>query len=229
MTKKNRMYHEAKTWSPFMGCGHDCIYCTPSFKQQAKRQKHRCEKCYHFTPHYHPERLNKIPNKEIIFVCGNSDLSFCRPDFMREIIDSIRKRNRRSPAQTYYFQSKRPEYFKPFLNDLPSNAIVLTTLETNRDEGYRAISQAPLPSDRYAQFRDLDFPRKIVTIEPILDFDMKIFVDWIRTINPECVYIGYNSRPKQVQLPEPDPAKLNAFIQKLKKYNIVIKEKDLRK
>lgn len=229
MIKKGRMYEKTQSWNPFKGCRFDCIYCEPSFKRQAKRQKHNCMNCYHFRPHYHPERLNKIPNKETIFVCGNSDLSFCRPGFTREIIESIRKRNRRTPDQTYYFQSKRPEYFRPFLNDLPSNAIILTTMETNRDEGYRDISQAPLPSQRFAQFKNLNYPRKVVTIEPVLDFDLEIFVAWIKTINPEYVYIGYNSRPKQVQLPEPDPAKLKAFIQQLKKYNIEIKEKDLRK
>ena len=38
----------------------------------------------------------------------------------------------------------KPVYFERFLADLPDNVILLTTLETNRDDGYAAISKAPL-------------------------------------------------------------------------------------
>jgi hypothetical protein len=96
------------------------------------------------------------------------------------------------------------------------------------DEGYRQISKAPLPSVRYEQFRALDYPRKVVTIEPVLDFDLEIFADWIKSINPEYVWIGYNSRPKQVKMPEPNKKKLSAFISELGKNNMTVKGKDLR-
>lgn len=225
---KNRMYDKVKTWNPFKGCLFDCSYCKPSFQLQAKRQKNNCTDCYKYVPHYHPERLEKIPSAETIFVCGNSDLSFCRPDFTRQIIEAVKKHNQRRPDKTYYFQSKRPEYFQPFLSGLPDNTIILTTLETNRDDGYRQISKAPLPSVRYEQFKALDYPRKVVTIEPVLDFDLEIFADWIKSINPEYVWIGYNSRPKQVRMPEPNKKKLSAFISELGKNNMTVKGKDLR-
>ncbi len=225
---KNRMYDKTKTWNPFKGCLFDCVYCQPSFKQQAKRQKHNCTDCYNYVPHYHPGRLNKIPVAPTIFVCGNSDLSFCRPDYMLEIIEAIKKHNKRKPGKTYFFQSKRPEYFKPFLSDLPTNAIILTTLETNRDKGYHQISKAPIPTVRYNQFENLDYPRKVVTIEPVLDFDLDVFVDWLKIINPEYVWLGYNSWPKQVQMPEPDEEKMVKLIIELKENNIPIKAKDLR-
>jgi hypothetical protein len=226
MTK--RMYDETKTWNPFKGCRFDCVYCEPSFKRQAKRQKHNCTDCYNYVPHYHPERLSNIPPLRTIFVCGNSDLSFCRERFMFQIIKAINKRNKRHPEKTYFFQSKRPGYFAPFLSDLPTNAIILTTLETNRDKGYRQISKAPVPTVRYKQLLSLDYPRKVVTIEPVLDFDLEVFVDWIKSINPEYVWLGYNSRPKQVQMPEPDEEKMVRFIIELKKNNIHIKFKELR-
>jgi len=136
------MYHEVKTWNPFKGCLFDCSYCRPSFQAQAKRQLHNCMDCYNYVPHEHPERLNKIPSAEIIFTCGNSDISFCSPDFTRQIIESIK----RHPQKTFYLQSKRPAYFEQFLSDLPANVIILTTLETNRDNGYREVSKAPAPS-----------------------------------------------------------------------------------
>jgi len=172
--------------------------------------------------------LSKIPNARTIFVCGNSDLSFCQPHYLYKIIKAIKSHNQRHLGKTYFFQSKRPEYFKPFLSELPANAIILTTLETNRDKGYRQISKAPLPTVRYDQFRSLDYPRKVVTIEPVLDFDLDVFVDWIKSVNPEYVWLGYNSRPKQVQMPEPDEEKMVKFIIELRKNNIPIKAKELR-
>ncbi len=40
----------------------------------------------------------------------------------------------------------------------------------------------------------------MVVIEPLLDFDLE-FVDWIRRIQPELVYIGYDNYNHR--LPEP--------------------------
>jgi hypothetical protein len=225
---KNRMYDEATTWNPFKGCLFDCSYCRPSFQRQAKRQKHNCIDCYNYVPHYHPERLNKIPSAKTVFVCGNSDLSFCKPDFLLQIIRSIKRHNQRRPDKTYYFQSKRPECFKPILDKLPSNAIILATLETNRDARYSDVSKAPVPSKRYQQLLELDYPRKVVTIEPILDFDIGIFVDWLQKLKPEYVYLGFNSYPGQVSLPEPSESKTALLIAELITNGITVKGKDLR-
>ncbi|MDA3790921.1 MAG: hypothetical protein PF503_20800 [Desulfobacula sp.] len=223
-----RMYAEAKTWNPFKGCDFNCSYCKPTFMAQAKRQKHRCIDCYNYTPHYHPERLVKIPSKKIVFVCGNGDISFCDPDYTHRIIHSIVNHNQRCPDKTYYFQSKKPEYFKQFIPCLPSNVILVTTLETNRDQGYAAVSKAPVPSERYQQFLDLNYPRKVVTIEPVMDFDLDVFTNWITNIAPEYVWLGFNSKPGQVQLPEPSEWKLIAFAQALKGAGIQVNGKDLR-
>jgi hypothetical protein len=226
--EKSRMYDGTETWNPFFGCLFDCVYCKPTFQAQAKRQKKNCMDCYNYTLHCHPERLNKIPSAETILVCGYSDLSFCKPEYMLQIIEAVKKHNQRRPNKTYFFQSKRPNYFEPFLNELPGNAIIVTTLETNREEGYRDISKAPVPSKRYAELKALDYSRKVVTIEPVLDFDLDVFADWIKSLKPEYIFLGYNSRPKQVVMPEPDQGKLIAFIQELKKFNITVKGKDLR-
>jgi hypothetical protein len=228
MDKKSHMYSDTQTWNPFKGCRFHCSYCGPSFQQQAKRQKHNCMKCYKYIPHYHEERLKKIPSTPIIFVCGNADISFCSPKFTRKIIESIKEHNIRSPHKTYYFQSKRPEYFEQFLNEFPENVILLTTLETNRNNGYRRISKAPLPSKRYRQFLNLQYPRKVVTVEPIMDFDMNVFSKWIINIDPEYVWLGYNSRPKQIELPEPSPKKTRKLLKILRSAGLQIRLKQMR-
>lgn len=219
--QKSNMYTNVKTWNPFKGCGFDCVYCKPSFQAQAKRQKHNCMDCYNFTPHIHPERLDKIPNSNTIFVCGNSDISFCDPEFTDKIIDSIKRKGK---DKTFYFQSKNPEYFQQFINKFPNNVKLLTTLETNRNEGYNQISKAPLPSDRYQQFLNLDYSQKILTIEPIMDFDTEEFLDMVIHINPEYVYLGKNSRPKQVKLSEPSDEQIEYWIKLLEENNISVKK-----
>ena len=227
----SRMYSDAMTWNPFKGCDFDCTYCKPSFQAIAKIWTKRCDDCYNYKPHYHPERLNKIPSKKIVFVCGNGDISFCDPNYTVDIVNAIHNHNRRCPHKTYYFQSKEPIYFDQFNPAFfPDNVIMLTTLETNRDAGYGygAISKAPLPTERYKQFLNLQFPRKVVTIEPVMDFDLDIFTSWIKNINPEYVWLGYNSKPNSVKLPEPSYKKFVAFATNLINAGIKIKYKNVR-
>lgn len=221
------MYAGTKTWNPFKGCDFDCVYCVPSFKAQAKRQKHNCADCYEYTPHYHPERLTKIPNPPTVFVCGNSDIKFCDTEFLKKIIEAIRNNKRK--GQTFYIQSKDPACLKPVLKHLPENKVVLlTTLETNRDKGYKRISKAPLPSVRYKRFLKLDYPRKIITAEPILDFDLDVYAKWILNIKPEYLWLGLNSHPKAVVMPEPPREKLYKLAEMLIGKGIEVRGKTLR-
>jgi hypothetical protein len=225
---KSNMYQGTKTWNPFKGCSFDCTYCRPSFQQQAKRQKQLCSKCYQYVPHCHPDRLDRLPSYKTIFACGDADISFCPPKFTRQIIDRIREHNKRCPYKTFYFQSKRPAYFKPFLSLFPPNVILLTTLETNRDAGYRKVSKALLPSKRYQQFKDLDYSRKVVTIEPVMDFDDEVFPQWIVDLRPEYVWLGLNSHPECVTLPEPSLEKLRKLVEVIQSAGIQIQGKELR-
>jgi len=55
----------------------------------------------------------------------------------------------------------------------------------------------------------------MVTIEPIMDFDLIELVTIIKNIKPEWVNIGADS--KGHNLPEPSKEKINALIEELKK------------
>lgn len=161
-----------------------------------------------------------------MFVCGNADIKFCDTDYLKQIIEAIRSNKRK--GQTFYIQTKEPACLEPALGLLPDNVVLVTTLETNRDEGYELISKAPAPSIRYQQFLKLKHPRKVITAEPVLDFDLAIFTKWISIIRPEYLWLGLNSREKRLKLPEPTPKKLFKLAEALINQGIEVRGKTLR-
>jgi hypothetical protein len=217
--KVENYYKNTVSWNPFQGCGFNCVYCEQSFQRQAKRKFRKCLKCHRFEPHAHSEMLNKVPNDRAIAVCGNSDIAFCNPKYMSRIID-VMKQDEKS-GRIWFVQSKYPSYLKHYLRDFPKNTVLSTTLETNRDEGYDKVSKAPPPSVRYQMFRNLPYPRKIVAVEPIMEFDFDVFLDWILNIKPEAVYVGYETSRYEMPFSEPHMEKVLGFI-------VALKNKDVR-
>jgi len=204
MRKKGNMYSDSKKqWNIIVGCEYQCKYCVNSFQRQMKRQKHNCIKCYNYEPHFHPERLYqslpKTRGDEFIWCCSSGDISFAEEEWIDKIIERIKE----LPGRTFFFQTKDPSCFYKY--SFPENVILGITLESNRDY---LITKAPFPWQRYNDFMKLDFERKIVTIEPIMQFDLDLFVDWIRDIAPIRVYMGYDT--KMSDLPEP---KLSEFLE----------------
>ena len=209
MGNKTNMYKlSVSQWNPFAGCRHDCIYCQSSFQRQLKRwAKKNCPHCYNFVPHAHPERLGQsLPNTrymQFIFTCSSGDIAFYDDRYLEKIIDIIRQR----PDKTFLIQSKDPQTFNRAV--FPKNVILGTTLETNRDELAEAISKAPKPTKRYKDFLDVRHDLKMVTIEPVMDFDLNAMVDWIDNINPCMVWLGYDSGKNR--LPEPKLEKVKSL------------------
>ena len=210
----NKMYEDTKTWNPIKGCLFDCDYCKKSFQLQAKRQKHNCNDCYRYVPHYHPERLKQyLPKNKLIFACGNSDISFAKPEWIRSVLDEMRNRS----EHTFLLQTKEPICLLNF--NIPDNCIVGTTIETNR-ETY-LISKAPHPDFRQYWLRHLKHKRKFVTMEPIYKFDLKIVLSWINRISPEFVYVGFANHVKSSLLEEPTKKEVMELVVELKKFTDV--------
>jgi len=206
------MYKNVVGWNPFKGCNYNCVYCDKSFKQQAKRQKHRCKDCYNYKPHYHPERLNKIPKAEIVFACGNGDINFAEMHQKASILRAMQFK----PKQKFLLQTKNPQCL--LMWRIPSNVIIGTTIETNRDT--KNISSAPNTELRYIFLKDLKC-RKAVTIEPILDFDLDVLKQWIWDINPEIVWVGYANHTNGLVLDEPELSKTKKLIENLETFTDV--------
>lgn len=224
------MYSDSvKQWNCIIGCNFDCVYCEKSFKRMMKRQKpvidkngkpRGCQQCYDYEPHFHEDRLkDSLPNTkgdEFIWACSSGDIAFAKKEWLDKVLDRIKE----LPHKTFFMQTKDPSVYLDY--EFPDNLMLGITLETNRNN---LLSLAPMKAIRYLTFKNLDFPRKIVTIEPIMDFDHDIFVGWIKEINPIRVYIGYDT--KKCNLPEPLLKKTLKFIQKLETFTKV-KLKEIR-
>ena len=220
--KSNRMYKDFVSWNSFWGCEFSCSYC--QYRILARRQVKNCELCADFIPHFHENWLKKTYPSKKLFVCSSSDVSFCKPENFIKILRQIRRR----PEKLYYTQSKRPEYFSQFETFYTGSMMLGITLETNRNAGYAEISNAPLPVERVEQFLKVNHPRKFVTIEPILNFDLPELVAMIRELRPETVWIGYDSRKGKPKLPEPELEKVMTLAEELKTFCHDVKLKTMR-
>lgn len=231
---KSKMYKDTKTWNPAVGCQYGCIYCRYSFQSVIahfnKLSGRNCKGCQHYSPHEHPERLERIPTSyKNIFMFGNGDITFYRKEFVIQALAAINRILFKHPHITLYLQSKNPITFNkylPYLNE--ERTVLLTTLETNRDINYSLFSKAPPPTQRALDFYNMPFKRKIITVEPVMKFDLHKFSAIICRINPEQVYLGYNSKPDKIRLPEPNLIEFNQLWLNLKSKGIPIVIKSQR-
>ncbi len=213
--------HSVFQWNPFVGCKFDCIYCKRSFQAQAKRQKHRCTKCYNYEPHEHPERLTqRLPKTgygQFIFTCASGDIFFCSTKYLEKIVDRIRK----EPDKTFLIQSKNPKTFERI--DWPDNVILGTTIETNRESD---ISKAIAPICRITHLGEINHQSKMITIEPIMDFDLRPMVDFVGYVKPCIIWVGFDS--KNNHLPEPSMDKVRELVWKLQTAGFIIMLKKIK-
>ncbi|MCK4814360.1 hypothetical protein KA005_01205, partial [bacterium] len=91
MNKRNMYSHSVKQWCPFIGCKHNCKYCSSSFQTQIKRwAKANCQQYYDFVPHKHDLRLKQnLPNTkymQFIFTCSSGDIAFCDTPYFERIV-----------------------------------------------------------------------------------------------------------------------------------------------
>jgi len=101
-----------------------------------------------------------------------------------------------------------PEYFNP------DSMILATTIESNRY--YPDISKAPHPATRMDGIRRLYLQgfKTMVTVEPVLDFDLGEFIGMLKYTLADQINIGAVTGGHK--LPEPSKEKLQVLIEALK-------------
>lgn len=209
---KGNMYNFiSHTWNPIKGkCSHDCKYCyMKRFKQKPIRLVEK-------------ELGDDLGKGNFIFV--GSCIDMFAKEIPREWIIRVLKRCAKFD-NTYLFQTKNPQKFIEFTMGGVGKYILGTTIETNRD--YK-VSNALETKHRFYWMCQLpNLTPKMVSIEPILDFDLDIMIKWIKEIKPKFVSIGADS--KGHNLLEPSKEKIENLIKELNKFTNVIEKDNLKR
>lgn len=181
------------TWNVVRGkCPHDCSYCYMKMDRfKLKDIRFAGE-----------EMKTKLGAGNTIFVGSSCDM--WAADVPGQWIEDVLGKCRTSD-NTYIFQSKAPARFDDYRAAMPARTMLGMTIETNRH--YKEhMGNAPAPSERVV-------PVDFVSIEPIMDFDMGIFMEWMNAIHPSFVSVGADS--KAHGLPEPPADKITQLIKEL--------------
>jgi len=205
------------SWNPLGGtCPFNCIYCW-SVGEKGLVKRYRMKK-YQGSPRLIEKEFKPFKEGEFVFVQDMSDLF--AEIVPKKYVERILEHTKKFPKTAFLLLTKNPERYLEFEDRIPSNCICGATVETNRDKGYRKISRAPLPTDRLAAMHLLKGDvKKMISIEPIMDFDLDDFVNEIETIRPGFVYVGYDNY--NYGLPEPLLPKTKELITKLQKFTEV--------
>jgi hypothetical protein len=211
-----------RTWSPFVGCFHDC-YNGGCWAKRLVEGKLKDSPKYKdgFKPTFHPNEMNKKfkPN-EFIFISSMGDISFAPEYVISEILAKVKQ----FPQTNFLFCTKNPKVYMPSLISEEwnlDNLYLGCTLETNRDTS--KFSKAPIPEERY-KVMSLGLKNKFLSIEPIMDFDVKGFTEMVINIQPKIVEIGADNYRNN--LPEPSSEKIKLLMSSMKENGIEVIEKE---
>lgn len=193
------------TWNPIKGaCLHDCSYCyMKRFKLNPVRLDQR-------------ELKTDLGKDNFIFVGSSTDMF--ASDIPSEWIDDVLATCLQYDNK-YLFQSKNPGRFEKF--SFPEKSILGTTIETNRHYE-KIMNSAPMTRDR--AFAMSYYKNTMITIEPIMDFDLIEMEYLIKLANPLWVNIGADSRG--CGLPEPPKYKVEMLIERINALGVKLKLKD---
>lgn len=217
----NRMFElVTKKLNSVTGCEHHCYDDNCWASRMALRFKKVPRYKDGFKPHFNPEEFNKkFKPSDFVFVSDMGDLfgKWVPSTWIYQTLKFINS----FPQTTFLLLTKNPSRYFEF--SIPLNCITGATVETNRPNNF---SYAPSPMSRLYAMEDLGGNmKKMLAIEPIMDFDLEEFVMAIKRVNPLFVYVGYDNW--HCNLPEPCLAKTKELIQHLSNFTKV-KTKSLR-
>lgn len=200
------------TWNSIKGrCPHDCSYCF--MKRFGKLGELHLDES---------ELRTNLSKGKFIFVGSSCDM-FAR-DIPDEWIEKTLAHCREYDNVRYLFQSKDTRNMLRFESLFPSHVVLGTTIESNR--WYSDImNNAPTPGIRASGLHVLSNRgfQTMITLEPIMDFDLDELMDLILKCNPSWVNIGADSQ--NCSLPAPSKEQIFLLIKKLKASGVPIHQK----
>lgn len=207
-----------ETWNPIaMRCKHHCNYCWAAALIDGKLKE---------TPRYMELSEPRLIEAELhrsfkegtcIFVEDMGDLfgSWIPIEWIAKVFKVIKK----FPQTRFLLMTKNPARYISLRDFIPWNVLLGATIETNRDTS--EFSQAPPTRQRWEAMLQIDYPHKFISVEPIMDFDLHEFADWLYSIGGlEMVAIGYDNYNHH--LPEPSLEKTKELITRLSRFTRVI-------
>lgn len=189
------MYHFiSKCWNPLKGeCLHRCPYCYVPHTRAAK--------LYTGAPRLDEGALKQnLGTGGFVFVSNMNDLfgEWVMYDWIQAVLARCWNAD-----NWYLFQTKNPGRFVSRANRFPPKTVLATTLECfNRDD----LLRVPKRVTSFALLKQLVSCVRMVTIEPIMDFNPKGMRDVLEAMSPHVVAIGADS--KGHNLPEPSAEKV---------------------
>jgi DNA repair photolyase len=207
LSKGNMYQFIDATWNTVKGeCFHDCSYCY--MKRWGKLKPVRFDE---------KELKTDLGNGNFIFVGSSCDM------FAENIPDEWIVKTLKHCGKfenQYLFQTKNPKNVRRIL---PYDSAICITLETNRH--YQEIMRnCPTPEQRLEQIKLIRHP-VLITIEPLIDFDLSIFLEMLKIIEPIQVNIGADSGNNN--LPEPSKEKVLQLVAELEKFTVIHNKKNL--
>jgi len=207
-----------KTWNPWVGCVHNCVYC--SARELAEtRLKHLPQYRDFGIPVLVEKELKRRFQKGYIFCCNMGDLwANQTPD---NVIEQVLQVVWNSPKATFLMLTKNPSRYLDFLHIMPPNVVLGATIETDEyPQGEQMISGAPPPINRAVVMWRLKHRipelKTMVCIEPIMEFNLWTLAPLVMMIRPEYVYLGYDNHSHH--LVEPPLEKTQKLIEVLGTY-----------
>jgi protein gp37 len=191
-------------WTTVRGeCPYNCTYCYVGRWGQQK-PLHLDQK----------ELRSNLGSGNYIFVCSGCDLF--HPDVPNEWIAEVRNQTLQYPNNTYLWHTKNAQRLVELIEPGPAD-VACVTIESNINRSN--ISAAPAPYERAMYLRKWE-GRKMITVEPIMDFDVVNFSSLIISCKPNQVNIGANSGKNW--LPEPSAWKIEALVEALEDNGIAV-------
>jgi hypothetical protein len=200
-------------------CPHACGYCYV----QALERRFKTGRWTGPVRLDEPEFSVNYGKDRTIFVEHLNDL--CAAGVPDDFISRILNHTAAYPANTYVFQTKAPERMVDWLDRLPPQWMLGTTIETTLP---LLGNQAPTPD---ARARGMETIRQrvsdatlFVTIEPIQEeLHVPTLLHWLDTIRPTFVNIGADSKGHGLQ--EPSAEEIRDLIAGVQELGLEIRQK----
>jgi DNA repair photolyase len=199
-------------WNPVKGeCPYCCSYCyvRRMMDKYGKEQKplHLDEK----------ELRTDLGQYGFIFVCSGCDLFHqdVSDTWIGRIADYAKVFDNR-----YLWHTKNPQRYLNWRESFGKNDVLCVTIETNFHIP-EIMGEAPAPVERAKAAAALPVEyRRMITVEPIMKFDLENFSRMILCAQPDQVNIGADSGNNR--LPEPTAKEIKSLIQVLEKHTKVV-------